>query len=59
MHLQPERTIVFGIRGMSSGGLDTVLGVRMLKQTHDLTDYEAIEQLAFNIQWHYALDIGC
>ncbi len=50
---------MFGIRGMSSGGLDTVLGVRMLKQTHDLTDYEAIEQLAFNIQWHYALDIGC
>ena len=34
-----------------------VLGVLVLKETLDLTDYEAIDQLAFNIQWHYALNI--
>lgn len=24
---------------------------------HDLTDTETVEQLAFNLQWHYALNI--
>jgi len=28
-----------------------------LQQTHDLTDAQSVEQLAFNIQWHYALNI--
>ncbi|MBD3794185.1 MAG: transposase, partial [Campylobacterales bacterium] len=27
------------------------------QQMHDLTDEEAIAQLAFNLEWHYALDI--
>jgi hypothetical protein len=35
----------------------TVLGVCLLQQTQDLTDEETINQLAFNEQWHYALDI--
>jgi hypothetical protein len=43
--------------GRPTKDLDTVLGVLILKETHDLTDYEAIEQLAFNTQWHYALNI--
>jgi len=29
----------------------------LLQQTFDLTDEETIYQLAFNIQWHYALNI--
>ena len=29
----------------------------LLQQTMDLTDKAAIEQLCFNIQWHYALNI--
>tara|TARA_B100000315_G_scaffold219805_1_gene221962 strand:+ start:329 stop:2071 length:1743 start_codon:yes stop_codon:yes gene_type:complete len=37
--------------------LHTVLGVLILQQTHDLTDEETVNQLAFNIQWHYALNI--
>jgi len=37
--------------------LHTVLGVLLLQQTMDLTDRAAIEQLCFNIQWHYALNI--
>jgi hypothetical protein len=31
--------------------------VLLLQQVLDLTDEETISQLAFNIQWHYALDI--
>jgi len=32
-------------------------GVLLLQQIHDLTDEETVSQLAFNLQWHYALDI--
>jgi hypothetical protein len=37
--------------------LHTVLGVLLFQQTMDLSDRAAIEQLCFNIQWHYALNI--
>jgi len=37
--------------------LYTVMGVLFLQQTHDLTHEEAVDQLCFNIQWHYALNI--
>ena len=43
--------------GRPSKEIYTVLGVLLLQQTMDLTDKAAIEQLAFNIQWHYALNI--
>lgn len=43
--------------GRPTKELHTVLGVLVLQQTHDLTDEEAVNQLAFNIQWHYALNI--
>jgi len=35
----------------------TALGTVVLQQAHDLSDEEAIDQLAFSTQWHYALDI--
>jgi hypothetical protein len=35
----------------------TALGVCLLQQMQDLPDEETINQLAFNEQWHYALDI--
>ena len=35
----------------------TALGALLLQQAHDLTDDETVNQLAFNIQWHYALNI--
>ena len=34
-----------------------MLGVLVLQQAHDLTDEGTVAQLAFNIQWHYALNI--
>jgi hypothetical protein len=43
--------------GRPTKDLYTVAGVLILQQTHDLTDLEAVDQLAFNIQWHYALNI--
>ena len=32
-------------------------GVCVLQQIFDLTDAETVDQLAFNQQWHYALDV--
>jgi len=43
--------------GRPTKELHTVLGALVLQQTHDLTDDETVSQLAFNIQWHYALNI--
>lgn len=43
--------------GRPTKDLSTVIGLLLLQQTLDLDDEEAIEQLAFNIQFHYALDI--
>ncbi len=43
--------------GCPTKELYTALGVCLLQQMHDVTDDETINQLAFNEQWHYALDI--
>jgi hypothetical protein len=41
--------------GRPTKDLLTVMGMVVLQQIHDLTDEQACEQLAFNQQWHYAL----
>lgn len=43
--------------GRPSKELYAMLGLMILQQMHDLTDEQAVEQFAFNIKWHYALDI--
>jgi len=43
--------------GRPTKELHTVLGMLLLQQAHDLTDEETMSQLAFNIEWHYALNI--
>jgi hypothetical protein len=43
--------------GRPTKELYTALGALLLQQVHDLTDEETVSQLAFNLQWHYALDI--
>ena len=43
--------------GRPTKELHTVLGVLILQQSLDFNDEETIDQLAFNIQWHYALNI--
>ncbi|MBW2639625.1 MAG: transposase [Deltaproteobacteria bacterium] len=37
--------------------LYTLLGALLFQQTMDLNDMDTVEQLSFNIQWHYALNI--
>jgi len=43
--------------GRPTKELHTILGVLVLQQSLDVNDEETINQLAFNIQWHYALNI--
>jgi Transposase domain (DUF772). len=43
--------------GRPTKELHTILGVLLLQQMHDLTDEETVDQAAFNLQWHYALNI--
>jgi hypothetical protein len=43
--------------GRPTKELYTALGLLIFQQMHDLTDEEAVDQLAFNTKWHYALDI--
>ena len=58
-YLPVERVIPFfsETMGRPTKELHAMLGVLVLQQLHDLTDTETIQQLAFNIQWHYALNI--
>lgn len=44
-------------KGAPTKELYSILGLMVLQQMHDLTDEEAVDQFAYNIQWHYALDI--
>jgi len=43
--------------GRPTKELYTALGALVLQQAHDLTDEETVDQVAFNTQWHYALNI--
>jgi hypothetical protein len=43
--------------GRPTKELYTALGALVLQQAHDLTDEETVNQVAFNTQWHYALNI--
>ena len=43
--------------GRPSKDLHVVIGVLLLQQLHDLSDAATVEALAFNMTWHYALDV--
>jgi len=43
--------------GRPTKELYALMGTALLQQMHDLTDEETVRQFAFNIEWHYALDI--
>jgi hypothetical protein len=43
--------------GRPTKELYMALGILVLQQMQDLTDEETSQQVAFNLQWHYALDI--
>jgi hypothetical protein len=44
-------------QGRPSKDLYAAVGALVLQQLHDLTDGQTVEALAFNLSWHYALDI--
>jgi hypothetical protein len=43
--------------GRPTKELYAMLGAILFQQTFDFTDEETVSQMAFNLQWHYALDI--
>ncbi len=43
--------------GRPSKELNTAMGVLILQQLQDISDDKVRDELAFNIAWHYALDI--
>ena len=43
--------------GRPTKELFAMLGALILQQAFDITDEETVQQFAFNIQWHYALNI--
>ncbi len=43
--------------GRKTKELYTMLGIVLIQQMEDLTDEEAVHQFAFNIMWHYALNV--
>jgi hypothetical protein len=43
--------------GRPTKELHVMLGIVLLQQMEDLTDKETVHQFAFNIMWHYALNI--
>lgn len=44
-------------QGRPSKDLHVAMGALVLQQLHDLTDAATVEALAFNLAWHYALDL--
>ena len=43
--------------GAPTKELYSMIGLMVLQQMNDLTDEEAVDQFAYNLQWHYALNI--
>ena len=44
-------------KGAPTKELYAMIGLMILQQMHDLTDEAAVDQFAYNIQWHYALNM--
>jgi hypothetical protein len=45
------------VKGAPTKELYSILGLMVIQQMNDLTDEEAVDQFAYNLQWHYALNI--
>ncbi len=43
--------------GAPTKELYAMIGLMVIQQMHNLTDEEAVDQFAYNLQWHYALNI--
>lgn len=45
------------VMGAPTKELYAMFGLMIIQQMHDMTDEEAVDQFAYNLQWHYALNI--
>jgi len=45
------------VMGAPTKELYAMLGLMVIQHMHDMTDEEAVDQFAYNLQWHYALNI--
>ncbi len=43
--------------GRPNKSIRLLVGLHLLKEWHDLTDIETIDNLQFNLQWHFALGV--
>ena len=55
--VQKLLTKYHAFNGRPTKELHAMVGLMILQQLNDLTDQEAVRQFAFNLEWHYALDI--
>ena len=55
--VQKLLTKYHAFNGRPTKELHAMVGLMILQQLNDLTDLEAVRQFAFNLEWHYALDI--
>lgn len=44
--------------GRPNKSIQRLVALHLLKDWHDLTDLQVIEQFEFNLQWHYALQVA-
>lgn len=51
------RDLYHDSNGRPNKPVQTVIGVLLLKEMHDLTDEQALFNLDFNLAWHVALDL--
>ena len=54
---EPFRPFYCADNGRPNVPVGTLVAVSVLKEMHDLTDNEVLGTLAFDLRWHYALDI--
>ena len=45
-------------KGAPTKDLYAMLGIALLQQMHDLTDEETIDRVAFDLKWHFALNLS-
>ena len=51
------KTAYDDFKGRPTKELYAMMGAMIIQQTEDLSDEDAARQFAFNIQWHYALNV--
>jgi IS5 family transposase len=54
---EPFRNAFHENNGRPNASIRLLVGIHLLKEWNDLTDEQVLDQLEYNLQWHYALGI--